>query len=194
MTNPRTPPRWLKPATDIGPIAVFFVAYLKFGLLPATAALIAATAAALLLSLVVAGRVPLVPLVTAGVVGLFGGLTILLNDETFIKLKPTIVQGLFALVLFGGFALGRSPLKRLFGTAWSMDDTGWRWLGLRFAGYFAVMALLNEIVWRTQTTDFWVSFKVFGIMGLTMVFTLAQMPLIRRHRLRETPSDGAADG
>ncbi|MCP5366097.1 MAG: septation protein A [Hyphomicrobiales bacterium] len=181
------PTAWVKPVSDYGPIAVFFVTYLVAGLMPATAALMAATAAALVLSLVVERRVPLLPLITAAVVGVFGGLTLWLNDDTFIKLKPTIVQGLIAAILLGGLAFGRSLLKPVMGTAWPMDEVGWRRLTLRFALFFAAMAVLNEIVWRTQSTDFWVTFKVFGIMALTFVFGLLQIPLLNRHALPDAP-------
>lgn len=179
----RPAPRWLRPAVDYGPLVAFFAAYLKFGLFAATAALMAATAVALVLSLIVERRVPMVPLVTAAVVGVFGGLTLWLHDETFIKLKPTIVQLLFAAVLFGGLFFGRSFLKSLLGTTISMDDAGWRKLTLRYAWFFVAMAGLNEAVWRTQSTDFWVTFKVFGIAGLTIVFALTQVPLMTRHHV-----------
>ena len=189
----KTPPRWLKPATEYGPIAAFFLAYLLSDLLWATGALMAATAVALALSLILAGRVPLMPLITAAVVGVFGGLTLWLKDETFIKIKPTIVQSLFALVLLGGLAAGRPLLKPLMDAAWPMDDAGWRSLTLRFGIFFAVMAGVNEAVWRTQSTDVWVAFKVFGILGLTFAFALSQMPLMQRHRRapdQETPGKG----
>jgi intracellular septation protein len=177
-------PRWLKPTADYGPLAVFFLVYLRWDLLTATAALMATTVVALALSLFFARRIPMMPLITAIIVGIFGGLTLWLKDETFIKMKPTIVEALFSLVLFGGLAFRRPLLKPLLGAAWSMDDEGWKRLTMRFAVFFAVVAVLNEIVWRTQSTDFWVSFKVFGILGLTLVFAVTQAPLLRRH---ETP-------
>ncbi len=186
MTRPA--PGWLKPTVEYGPIAVFFLAYLSSGLLTATAALMAATAVALGLSLAVARRLPWLPLITAAVVGVFGGLTLWFEDETFIKMKPTIVQGLFAAVLLGGLALRRPLLKPLLGAAWPMDEAGWRRLSLRFALFFAAMAGVNEVVWRTQSTDVWVMFKVFGLIGLTFLFALAQMPLMTRHRLPEEPA------
>lgn len=189
MTHPETAPArrtesaWLKPVTDYGPLAVFFGVYLKFGLMPATGALIAATGVALIVSLAIARRVPVMAVITAMVVGIFGGLTLWFDDEIFIKMKPTIVQTILATVLLGGLAFGRPLLKPVMGTAWSMDDIGWRKLTLRFALFFLAMAVLNEIVWRTQSTDVWVTFKVFGILGLTIAFSLAQMPLLQRHRL-----------
>jgi intracellular septation protein len=186
----QTEPPWLRPASDYGPIAVFFIAYVLSDLLWATGALMAATAVALGLSLAIARRVPLMPLITAGVVGVFGGLTLILQDETFIKMKPTIVQILFAAILLGGLVFGRPLLKPLMGTAWSMDDQGWRKLTFRFALFFLAMAGLNEAVWRTQSTDFWVSFKVFGILGLTLLFALAQTPLMRRHHLATEEAGG----
>ncbi len=188
MTTP--PPRWLKPAIDFGPLAVFFIAYMKWGLLTATAALMVTTAAGITASLLTTRRVPVMPLVTAVIVGIFGGLTLWLNDETFIKMKPTIVYALFAVVLFGGLTVGRPLLKLLFGAAWRLDEVGWRRLTFRFACFFAAIAVLNEIVWRTQSTDFWVAFKVFGIIGLIVVFALTQAPLIMRHAAEAGDRDG----
>ena len=182
-------PRWLKPTTEYGPIAVFFLTYLKFGLLPATGALMAAAAVALALSLWFTRRLPWLPLITAVVVGIFGGLTLWLQDETFIKMKPTIVQGLLALILFAGLALKRPLLKPLLGAAWPMDEAGWRLLSRRFGLFFVAMAGLNELVWRTQSTDVWVAFKVFGLIGLTLLFALAQIPLMTRHGLGDDAAE-----
>ncbi|MFQ5775108.1 MAG: septation protein A [Kiloniellaceae bacterium] len=179
----RTPPRWLRPAVDHGPLAVFFLVYVKAGLFAATGALMAAAAAACALSLVLTRRVPWLPLVTAAAVGVFGGLTLGLKDDTFIKMKPTIVQGLLSALLLGGLALGRPLLKPLLGAAWSMNEAGWRKLTLRFALFFAASAALNEVVWRTQPTDVWVAFKVFGLVGLTLLFSFAQVPLMTRHHV-----------
>jgi len=184
-------PKWLSPTVDYGPLAVFFAAYFMADLLTATAALMVATAAALALSLAVRRKVPLLPVITAAIVGVFGGLTLWLEDETFIKMKPTIIQAIFAAVLLGGLALGRPLLKPLLGAALPpMDDAGWRRLTLRYGLFFIAMAALNEAVWRTQSTDFWVTFKVFGIVALTLVFGVAQVPLITRHRLPEEASGG----
>jgi len=183
--EPRIVKAWVKPLSDYGPIVVFFGAYLGWDLLVATAALMATTAVALALSLIVNRRVPLMPLITAGVVGVFGGLTLALNDDTFIKLKPTIVQTLIAGVLLGGLLFDKTLLKPVMGTAWPMDDAGWRKLTRNFGFFFLAMAVANEIVWRTQTTDFWVTFKVFGIMALTFAFSMTQIPILNRHRAEE---------
>ncbi len=185
----RAAPSWLKPSDDYGPLLVFFAFYFATDLLTATAALIAVTVLAVVLALWVERRVPWMPVVTAVVVGLFGGLTLWSGDETFIKMKPTVIQMLFAVVLLGSLVLGRPVLKPLLGAAWPMDDLGWRRLSLRFAIFFLVMAALNEAVWRTQSTDFWVLFKVFGLFGLTMLFVLAQLPLMTRHRLPEAEGE-----
>jgi len=190
VSSPRAAePKWLSPTVDYGPLAVFFAAYFMADLLTATAALMVATAVALALSLAVRRKVPLLPVITAVIVGVFGGLTLWLEDETFIKMKPTIIQAIFAAVLLGGLALGRPLLKPLLGAALPpMDDVGWRRLTLRYGLFFIAMAALNEAVWRTQSTDFWVTFKVFGIVALTLIFGVAQVPLISRHRLPEEAS------
>ena len=185
----RTAPPWLKPTVDYGPLLVFLAFYFATDLLAATAALIAVTALALVLALWIERRVPWMPVVTAAVVWVFGGLTLWSGDEIFIKMKPTIAQLLFAAVLLGSLTLGRPVLKPLLGAAWPMDDLGWRRLSLRFAVFFLVMAVLNEAVWRTQSTDVWVLFKVFGLFGLTMLFALAQVPLMTRHRLPEAAAE-----
>ncbi|MDX1400924.1 MAG: septation protein A [Kiloniellales bacterium] len=178
-------PRWLKPVSEFGPLILFFAAYYKFGLLPATAVLIAATLVSLALVWFLERRIPYMPLITAVVVALFGGLTLLLADETWIKMKPTIVQIAFAAILLGGLASGRALLKPLLGAAWKLDDAGWRKLTIRFSLFFLSMAGLNELVWRTQSTDFWVNFKVFGILGLTIAFAVSQVFLLQSHSIEE---------
>ena len=181
MSSREQPPRWLKPVVDYGPLAVFFASYLAFGLMVATAALIAVSLVVLLLAWLLERRVPLVPLITAAIVAVFGGLTLWLQDETFIKMKPTIVQALFALILCGSVALRRPVLKPLLGPMMPpMSERAWRQFTLRYALFFLAMAGLNELVWRTHSTDFWVTFKVFGLPGLTILFILAQIPFVGR--------------
>ena len=181
MSSSGRAPRWLKPTVDYGPLAVFFASYVALGLMAATGALIAASLVAVSLAWVLERRVPLVPLLTAAIVVVFGGLTLWLQDETFIKMKPTIVQALFALVLLGGLALRSPLLKPLLGPMMPpLSDRAWRQFTLRYALFFIAMAGLNELVWRTQSTDFWVTFKVFGLPGLTLLFILSQAPFVGR--------------
>mgnify|MGYP002824617542 CR=1 FL=1 len=187
-------PKWIGPATDYGPLAVFFGAYFFWGLIPATGALIVATLLALLASWIVRRTVPMMAVVTAVIVGVFGGLTLWLNDETFIKLKPTIVQALFALILLGGLLFDKPMLKYVLGKVWPIDDAGFRKLSFRFGLFFAAMALLNEAVWRTQSTDTWVLFKVWGLMGLTFIFAMTQIKVFETHRLPDNEPGGSNPG
>ena len=184
-------PAWLRPTAEYGPIVLFFAATMLYGLMVATAVIVVASLIALALTWYYERRIPMMPLVTAGVVVVFGGLTLWLQDETFIKMKPTIVQLIFAAVLLGGLAFKRPLLKPLLGKALpAMSDAGWHGLTLRYSLFFIAMAALNEVVWRTQSTEFWVTFKLFGIMALTMVFILSQMPFMNRHMLE---TEGTAD-
>jgi len=170
---------------EAGPLAVFFVTNSKAGIMVGTGAFMAATAVSVLLSWHLERKLPIMPLVGCFFVLLFGGLTLWLEDDIFIKLKPTVVNLLFATVLFTSLALRRNVLKRLLGTVLNLDDTGWRILTLRWACFFVVLAALNEVVWRTMATDAWVNFKVFGIMPLTLVFSALQMPVILKHQIQE---------
>jgi len=172
-----------KVATELGPLLVFFVANARFNLFVATGAFMVAIVAAILASYWVTRHVPIMAMVTAIIVLVFGTLTLVLHDETFIKLKPTIIYGLFAAVLGGGLLFGRSFIAILFDQVFNLTPQGWRILTIRWALFFLGMAALNEVVWRTQTTDFWVSFKVFGVVPLTMLFAMAQMPLTKRYHL-----------
>lgn len=177
------PMPWLKPTVDYGPLLIFFVAYTLGGLWVATGALMATTLVAIAVSYWAERRVPMVLVVTAAVVMVFGGLTLVFDDDRFIKMKPTIVQALFAVVLLGGLAMGKPLLKPVMSAAWELTDRGWTLLSLRFGLFFAAMAIANEIVWRTQSTDFWVNYKVFGAIGVTLVFTMTQIPLITRYQV-----------
>ena len=175
----------LKLALEMGPLVVFFFANYKYGIRIATGALMAGVLVALVLSYTLRGRVPVMPLVTAAAVLIFGGLTFYFDDDLFIKLKPTIVNTLFGTILLGGLALGKPLLPLAFDSMLHLDDAGWRKLTLRWGLFFFVLAALNELVWRTQTSDFWVSFKVFGTMPLTLLFTFLQVPLIMRHEVKQ---------
>ncbi|MEZ5667612.1 MAG: septation protein A [Alphaproteobacteria bacterium] len=156
----------------------------------ATAGFMVVTLVALAVSYAIERRLPIMPMVSGVFVLGFGTLTLLLQDEDFIKLKPTITNSLFAVILFGGLAFGRPLLRPLFGSVMELSDRGWRTLTLRWACFFVVLAVLNEIVWRSFDTDTWVDFKVFGIMPLTLVFAMTQIPLLKR----EAPVADAPEG
>lgn len=188
MTERPEAPAWVRPTVDYGPLAAFFVTYVAAGFMEAVAVIVVATLLALGVSWVLARRVPVMSVVAGVLVAVFGGLTLLTGDETFYKMKPTIIQALMAAVLLGGLAMNKPLLKPVMGAAWKMDEEGWRRLTFRFGLFFAAMAVLNEVVWRTQSTDVWVSFKVFGILVLTFGFVLSQMPLMTRHQLPEGES------
>jgi intracellular septation protein len=170
----------LKLALDLGPLLVFFWANSRLGIFAATGAFMAAIVIALAVSYALTRHLPVMPLVTAIVVLVFGTLTLVLHDELFIKLKPTIIYVLFGGILLGGLAFGRSLLGVVFDSVFHLTEEGWRRLTLRWALFFLALAVLNEIVWRTQTTDVWVSFKVFGVVPLTFVFAALQYPLLTK--------------
>ena len=181
---------------ELGPLVVFFFANAygdRFGvaeerrIFAATAIFIVATLVALAVHYAWVRKLPIMPLVSGVVVVVFGGLTLWLDNETFIKLKPTIVNTLFGVVLLVGLYFGRPLLAVVLDSVFDLTDEGWRKLTLRWAVFFFVLAALNEIVWRTQTTDVWVSFKVFGIMPITIAFALAQTPLLMRHEAKRPP-------
>lgn len=186
----------LKLALELGPLVVFFFANSRgkalseaFPVLQslggpifiATAAFMVATAIALVASKILTGKLPVMPLVSGVVVFVFGALTLWLQDETFIKLKPTIINTLFGAILLGGLYFGKPLLGYVFGSAFKLDEEGWTKLTLRWGLFFLFLAVLNEIVWRSVSTDTWVAFKVWGTMPITLIFTFLQMPLIMKH-------------
>ncbi len=179
----------LKLALEVGPLAVFFLVNASRGIFIGTAAFMVATVIALVTSYAIARTIPVMPLVTAVFVLVFGGLTLYLADETFIKLKPTIVNLMFAAILFVGLLTGRLFIKLVLEAAVQLTDRGWLILTRFWIGFFIFLAALNEIVWRNTTTDTWVSFKVFGIMPLTLLFSMAMIPVIMRHALPEQAGD-----
>ncbi len=176
-----SPEQLTKLVLEVGPVGVFFLTNSFYGIFWGTGAFMAATVISLVVSLRLLGKVPVMPLVSAVILFVFGGLTLVLQDELFIKLKPTIVNCLFASALLGGLMLGQSLLKIVFGEAFKLTEAGWRLLTFRWAMFFLFLAVLNEVIWRTQTTEFWISFKVWGVMPLTMIFAIAQLGLIKRH-------------
>ena len=151
----------------------------------ATAVFMVAIAISLTVSWALTRTLPKMAVVTAVVVAVFGGLTLWLQDDTFIKMKPTIVNGIFALALGIGLLQGRSYLKYLMGETMPLTDEGWMIFTKRWVGFFIFMALLNEGIWRTQTTEFWVTFKTFGNLPITFLFLMSQYPLLRRHSIED---------
>ncbi len=171
----------LKLVLDIGPLVLFFAANAKFGIYAATGAFMAAVLIALAVSYAMTRHVAIMPLVTAVIVLVFGGLTLVLHDDLFIKLKPTIIYLLFGGTLLVGLALGKPLLGLLFESVFHLTEEGWRKLTWRWSLFFLLLAVINEIVWRTQTTDFWVSFKLFGVVPLTFLFGALQYPLLVKY-------------
>ena len=168
---------------DIGPLAVFFIFYTRSGLQASILPLMIATVIAVLFSYVLEKKIPIMPTVGAGIVLIFGGLTIYFDNEVFIKMKPTIINLIFAIILYGGMLVKKPLLKILLGAALRLEEEGWKILTYRWIGFFIALAVLNEIVWRTQSTDIWVNFKVFGILPITFIFTMTQFPLIKKHQI-----------
>jgi intracellular septation protein len=171
----------LKLVLDIGPLALFFAANARFGIFAATGIFMVAVLIALAVSYAITRHLAIMPLVTAGIVLVFGGLTIYLHDETFIKIKPTVIYVLFGGTLLAGLAFGKSFLSILFESMFDLTDEGWRKLTWRWAFFFLALAVLNEIAWRNFSTDAWVSFKFFGAMPLTFLFGALQYPLLMRY-------------
>jgi len=171
----------LKIALDLGPLLLFFFANTRYGIFVATASFMGAVVAALLISYAMTRQLPIMPVVTAVIVVVFGGLTLVFHDALFIKVKPTIIYALFGAVLLGGLAFNKPLLGIVFDSLFHLTDIGWRKLSLRWALFFLALAVLNEIVWRNVSTDAWVDFKVFGVMPLTLVFGALQMPLLKKY-------------
>jgi intracellular septation protein len=197
----------LKMALDLGPLLVFVLGYFRpqwfvpvlshvlpphifageqGGLFVATALFIPAILIALAISYALTRHLPIMPVVTAVIVVGFGGMTLVLQDETFIKMKPTIVYLLFAVVLLGGLVFRKPLLGMVFDSVFNLTDEGWRKLTLRWGLFFLAMAVLNEVIWRTQSTTFWVNFKAFGFLPLTFLFALSQFPLMKKYSADNT--------
>ncbi|HXX51054.1 MAG TPA: septation protein A [Xanthobacteraceae bacterium] len=171
----------LKLALDIGPLLLFFAANARYGIFTATASFMIAVLAALIVSYAMTRRLPIMPVVTAIIVVVFGGLTLILHDATFIKVKPTIIYALFGAILIGGLVFNKPLLGILFDSLFHLTEEGWRKLTLRWAIFFLALAVLNEIVWRSVSTDLWLDFKVFVVVPLTFIFGALQVPLLRKY-------------
>jgi intracellular septation protein len=184
---------FLKLAFDIGPLLLFFAGNSRFGIFGATAVFMVAALVALAISYALTRRLPVMTVVSAVIVLVFGGLALWLHDETFIKLKPTIIYTLFGAALLGGYLFDKPLLEIVFDSVFHITEEGWRKLTLRWAAFFFVLAVLNEAIWRTQSTDFWVNAKVFGFTTLTFLFGALQVPLLMKYAIEPEPTAPAKD-
>ena len=170
---------------DIGPLAVFFIFYTRSDLQSAILPFMIATIIAVLFSYTLEKKIPVMPTVGAIIILVFGGLTIYFDNDVFFKMKPTIINLLFAGILYGGIVLKKPLLRYLLGAALKLQDEGWSILTKRWIGFFIALAILNEIIWRTQSTDIWVNFKVFGILPITFIFTITQFSVIKKYQIND---------
>ena len=170
---------------DIGPLAVFFIFYTREGLKASILPFMIATIIAVLFSYILEKKIPIMPTVGASIVLIFGGLTIYFDNDIFFKMKPTIINLIFAIILYGGMIIKKPLLKLLLGAAIKLEEDGWKILTQRWIAFFIALAILNEIIWRTQSTDLWVNFKVFGILPITFLFTITQFPLIKKYQIED---------
>lgn len=191
MNDGPTTTRKIKPlqrlALDLGPLLIFFGTFQWAGIFAATATFMAAVLVTLVIGYSIERRISPMPVVTAVLVLIFGGLTLYLKNDTFIKMKPTVLYAFFGITLLGGLAFGRLFVKYVFAAAFELSEEGWRKLTWRWGCFFIALAVVNEIVWRSQPTAMWVKFKVFGIIPLIMLFALAQTPLVLRHENGRKP-------
>lgn len=178
----------VKNAVDLAPLVAFMGGFYLFGLQGATALLMVATFIGLAIVYAVERRIALAPLITGVMVGIFGALTLWLDNDYFIKIKPTVVNLILAAVLLGGLKLGKPLLKYVLEVAFKLDDAGWRGLSLRWGLFFIFLAIVNEVVWRNFSTEFWVNFKLFGMLTLNIAFWVVHVPYLQRHMV-EQPKD-----
>ena len=174
-------PQIIKMALELGPLVIFFIANARADIFVGTASFMVAMTVSLVLTWLILKKVAIMPLVTGAVVLVFGGLTLWLQDDTFIKIKPTITNGLFAAVLLGGLLFGQSLLKYVFGDVYKLRPEGWSKLTLNWGLFFVVLAVINEVLWRNSSTDVWVAFKVWGVMPLTVLFSISQLSLLNKY-------------
>ena len=174
---------FVKLALDFGPLILFFIVNGRAGIFWATGVFMAAVVVAILVSYALIKRFPVMTLVTAFIVLVFGTLTIVLHNDIFVKMKTSIIYTLFAVVLAAGLILKKPFLELAFDSVFHLTEEGWQKLTIRWIIFFVAMAILNEVVWRTQTTDTWVAFKTFGFIPITFVYALAQFPLMQKYAI-----------
>lgn len=167
--------------SEFGPLLAFFLGYLWLGLIPATGVYAAATAVSVGVGWMVNRRIPVLPLISAGLVALFAGLTIALQEAMFIKIKPTVTNGFYGLAIGLGWLFGFRLVERVLAPEIRLDEPGIKALTARVSAYLIGLALLNELVWRLSPTSYWILFKVFVVVALNLAFAASQVPLVRRH-------------
>jgi intracellular septation protein len=188
-TQPSESSQFLKLFLEVAPIGIFFLVNSYQGIFWGTGIFMVATVVSLVVSRALLGRIPVMPFVSGIFVVTFGALTLILQDALFIKLKPTIVNALFSIILFGGLMTGRPLLQHLMGDVFQLTPKGWTVLTFRWACFFALLAIINEVVWRNFSESFWISFKVWGVMPLTMAFAIAQLGVLKRHQTPDPSSE-----
>ena len=174
---------------DFGPLLLFFAAFKLSGLYAATATVMVAAVVAVAVGYWLDRKIHPVPLATAVIVLVFGGLTLYLNDDRFIKMKPTMIYALFGATLFGGLYFNRPFVKYILGAAVTLNEAAWRVLTWRFGLFFFGMALINELIWRNFSDDIWVNYHIFGAIALTVLFSMSQIPFLLKHQIDNEPSN-----
>jgi len=186
--------KWVRGGVDYGPLAVFLSLQLAtHDLIKATAGLVVASAVALIVGFAVERRVAWIPLIAGAAALVFGGLTVVLHDKTFVKIKPTVMNALFGVVLLGGLVVKKNGLKMVLGDAIALPDAVWRTLSLRYGLFFLALAGLNEAVWRTQSDDTWALFRFPGLLILSVIFSFTQAPLMMKHASPERAEPPAGE-
>ena len=181
MANAKKEPRWVKFVTEYLPLLLFLVAYLRGDLMLAIQVVVASTAVAVVVAFIIARRLPILPLLVAGSVVVFGGLSVFFDNENIYKMKPTVLNALFGIVLLGGLRFKQLFLERFMGDSMTLPQEAWVTLTVRYSVLFFVLAGLNEFIWRTQSEEFWVGFKMIGPLILIVLFTIAHVPFFKKY-------------
>ena len=175
----------LKILLEFGPLIAFFITYKLSDIFNATIVIMVTTTIALIVTWFITRKVSVMPIVTLVIIAVFGGLTLYLKDESFIKIKVTIINALFAVMLLGGWMFKKPLLKYVFGEAMNLDFTGWMLMSRNWGFFFFAVAIANEVVWRHFSTDTWVTYKTFGIIPLTFIFMMTQIPIMQKYMIED---------